>query len=145
MTIWRAFFHQHHWLIFHIIVFSRKKAIAGGHGLVYLKCWRKMPVNDYTRGGSHWDQVINSCEKSWMWQETAKFFWKAARDERKYFHSTWVTCINFFTTSLLKIWSNTVCRNGSSMIESFSLSRCQIKIRESSIAVIETWKRRYDW
>lgn len=56
---------------------------------------------------------------------------------------TCVTCINFFTTSLLKIWSKTVCRNGSSIMDSFSLSRCQMRIRDSSIAVIETYNKTF--
>lgn len=53
---------------------------------------------------------------------------------------TWVTCISFFTTSLPSMWSNTVCKNVSLIIDNLSLSRCQMSSRDSSIAIIDTYK-----
>lgn len=52
---------------------------------------------------------------------------------------TCVTCINFLTTSLPKMWSNTVCRNGSAIMDNFSLSRCHMSTRDSSMAIMDTW------
>jgi hypothetical protein len=54
-----------------------------------------------------------------------------------------ITCISFFTTSRPKMWSNTAWRNWSVMMVSFSLSRCQINTRDSSMAVIDTWMNRH--
>lgn len=54
---------------------------------------------------------------------------------------TCVTCISFLTTSRPSMWSNTVCRNGSAIIDSLSLSRCQMSTRDSSMAIMETCKQ----
>ena len=48
------------------------------------------------------------------------------------------TCISFLTTSRPRMWSKADTRNGSLLMLSFSLSRCQMRTRESSIAVAET-------
>lgn len=53
---------------------------------------------------------------------------------------TWVTCISFFTTSFPSIWSNTVRRNESLIMDNRSLSLCHISTRDSSIAIIDTYK-----
>lgn len=50
------------------------------------------------------------------------------------------TCISFLTTSRPRMWSNTICKNSSLMIDNFSLSRCQMRTFASSMAVMETWK-----
>lgn len=54
---------------------------------------------------------------------------------------TCVTCISFLTTSRPSMWSNTVCRNGSAIIDNLSLSRCQMSTRDSSMAIMETCKK----
>lgn len=51
-----------------------------------------------------------------------------------------LTCMSFFTTSRPRIWSNTAWRNWSVIMDSFSLSRCHMSTRASSIAVMLTWK-----
>ena len=58
------------------------------------------------------------------------------RDRRKNLN----TCISFLTTSLPRMWSNTACRNWSPIMVSLSLSRCQMRTRESSMAVADTWE-----
>lgn len=62
---------------------------------------------------------------------------------------TWVTCISFLTTSRPRMWSKTVCKKGSAIIDNLSLSRCQISTRDSSMAMMETCrsgtKVRRDW
>lgn len=53
-----------------------------------------------------------------------------------------LTCISFFTTSLPRIWSKTAWRNWSVIMLNFNLSRCQSRTLDSSMAVIDTFKRK---
>lgn len=72
--------------------------------------------------------------------------WKSSRsvwEQVKIFPVfTSLTCINFLTTSRPRMWSKTACRNWSVIMLNLSLSRCQIRTRDSSIAVIDTCRNK---